>query len=527
MSIVWKTKEGIISELYERSNLSTIIQYDITDNDTSYNITPIILSNTLPKDIEINHTFIYSENNKIKGGYFQINGVLPTISEDIIYQIVLRIKKGENELEEISDRYFEIKSLNLKLEWKDTGDIYTDIIQNTNVEYQIELLNKDGDETFKIVSGELPTGLKLSDDGKIYGIYFNEIIDKKEYIIYVKVYKNEKEVEYLNSKKIIFNIKYAESTTPAIWITNNSLLGNINKNEESSLSVLAYDPSNNYTIKYEIISGILPSGLELDEQSGKIIGRLETSKKNTYPFIINAYKIVNNEIINSEKEFYIITNNNYDENINWSDDTNLGSYKIGQIIFQKIPLINNDEIYNYEIIGGNFPKGLVLDKDGLIHGRIEYQSLGNYQFDIRGYYKETYIIKTFNIIIEKGLGKNSVKGYFRFNLEYKDIINSIKKELNNEFEYEDDEFNIDTFPKIDIANLTCYDKVILKEMLNFGNPEIIRIGLSNSSQSSIFDKEGNIIKNYDTIYKEIDESTLQWKKIDNGNYDFSQNIDEE
>lgn len=525
MSIKWK--DDINTYSYdEGTSLDIPIFYESYQSDDSVKIEASVISNTLPSSINVSH---YSENNK-----FHIKGILPIINESCSYYLVLRIlEQKNNEIIEIIDRCIEIKSINKELKWiNDSDNIIYNITEYSNININLLTLleNTNGDEIVKKTSGTLPDGIKL-ENNVLFGSFMKESNDQNTYKITVKVFRNNVPIDNLVEKDIILEIYPPSQETLPEWITNEGNIGTIKFGEESKLYILAYDPSNNYTIMYNIVNGILPQGLSFDIYTGKIQGILKTKQSKEWNITVEASKIVNDSTYSTKRTFSIKTNNinEYNE-IVWNDNDFIGSYKVGSIITTQIPFAHtqdNNEI-EYNVIGGDLPKGLILDKNGIISGKIKYQKYGKYFFDVVAKTPITSQIKTFSINVEKGLGKNSIKMYLRFNNEYRNQLNHIKSYFNSKiFNNGSSNFYIDTFPKIDIATLTCYDRELLSYMLNFGNPEIVRLGKTKKIQHSQPDRNGNIISNYDIFYKSIDESTLQWDKINNGNYNFYQDLDDD
>ena len=105
-----------------------------------------------------------------------------------------------------------------------------------------------------------------------------------------------------------FSIKVVKlsSLNEPIWITEAGFLGVLEYDESSNLFVKAYDP-NGLPITYTLSTSgndNLPPGLYLDENTGKIKGRLSTRYTDTWNFTIN----VTNGDYTVSRDFYINTN---------------------------------------------------------------------------------------------------------------------------------------------------------------------------------------------------------------------------
>lgn len=538
MAISWKVDNAEVVYIEEEgSNINHVIVYEHYNSDEKVIVNTSVLSTTLPSSISVEHDKSAS--------LFKISGNLPLVDKDTTYNLILRLSEiKDNDIIDIKDICVNIINKDKKLGWKSSENtIVQDIIEYTDVNINLmDLLeNTNGNEEIVKISGEMPQGLILNKSGLIYGAFMQESGDKNTYDIDVKVYRNGKPIEVLDdegnitylTKTIRFEIYPPRVDENPVWITQEGKLGSLNYGEESHLSVFAYDPSGNYTIKYAIIDGVLPLGLSFDVNNGKISGVLQSQQQTVWKITIRAIKMLgeNGTEYMADRTFTISTNNisSYNE-ITWNTTNfHLGDYKIGEYITKDIPtaISNDGEQITYRVIGGELPKGLVLSKNGILSGQPKYQEQKTYTFDICAETSITYNIHSFTMSINKGLGRNALNLYLRFNNEYKAQLNSVRKELNGQvYNNGSVNFEIDSMPKIDVATLTCYDREVLAHMLNFGNPEIVRLGNTRKIQHSQPNDNGTIISNYDVFYKAIDESTLQWDKINNGNYDFQSKIDE-
>ena len=534
----WIENNKTLIEVIEGGSINEIIEYSYpyhSENTYSFDV----LASSIPSDITIRkNDEIVDEKNEIVIGYFSINcEELPVVYNDGIYHIIFRALETNNKkIVDIKDFCVELVIKNKKIQWKDENTKVYNITEYTDIDYNLIndlLINIDGNETIKKISGELPDGLKITDDGRLIGSFMKESGNDNTYVIFVRPFINDEPIESIKEKELVFEIQPPKLESKPEWITNEGRIGSIKYGETSTISVLAYDPSNNFDVTYRIVGGQIPYGLSFDEKTGQFYGKLKTNHRNIWDIVITAIKIYNNEeIISDERVFKIETNNISSINeIVWEETEDLiGSYMIGENITFQIPKASTKDGLNisYKIIGGNLPKGLILNKNGLISGQVQYQEYNkDYSFDVCAKTNITSSIKTFKIHVKKGLGNNSLKLYLRFNNEYRQQINSIRNNFNDKiFDNGSINFDIDMFPKIDIATLTCYDREILSYMMDFGNPEVVRLGETKKIQYSQPDKDGNIIHKYDLFYKSIDESTLQWEKMDNGNFDFQKVVDE-
>ena len=287
MAISWKVDNAEVVYIEEEgSNINHLIVYEHYNSDEKVIVNASVLSTTLPPSISVEH----DKGNSL----FKISGNLPLIDNDTTYNLILRLSEiKDNDIIDIKDICVNIISKDKKLGWKSPENtIVQDIIEYTDVNINLmDLLeNTNGNEEIVKISGEMPQGLILNKSGLIYGAFMQESGDKNTYDIDVKVYRNGKPIEVLDdegnitylTKTIRFEIYPPRVDENPVWITQEGKLGSLNYGEESHLSVFAYDPSGNYTIKYEIVEGVLPLGLSFDVNNGKISGVLQSQQQTVW-----------------------------------------------------------------------------------------------------------------------------------------------------------------------------------------------------------------------------------------------------
>lgn len=499
------------------------IKYEYIDEGYSFSTTK--LSSTFDSNIEIKH--------EKESSCYRIKGNVPKITDNNQTTSILRLmEKDGNKIVNVKDICINLNIINRAIEWNKTSDIICEITEYslTNYDIKTHLNNLDGDETFVKVSGAYPNGIKMDSNGIISGTFMKESNEQNTFKITIKVLKNGQEIKDLGEKYIIFEIYPPKLESYPEWITQKGKIGSLIFGETSKLYVKAFDISENYPISYRLkINSKLPSGLSLNEKTGHITGVLKSKQQREWTFIIQAIKIYNNKEYISEREFSIETNSMSELNkIIW-EEKDFGEYSVGQIISIQLPraTTRDGKEIKYKLIGGELPRGLSIDKNGILSGQIYYQPYKKYYFDVSAQTSIDINTKTFSLDVKKGIGRNSIKLFLRFNNEYRTQINHIRNELNDRiFDNGSINYDVDTFPKIDIATLTCYDREVLSHMFNFGNPEVVRLDYTKCVQYSQPSYDGKIINKYDVFYKSIDESTLQWESINNGNYDYQTDIDE-
>lgn len=504
---------------YEDDYIDEKIYYD------GVNVSFKQLSSTLPQSLQI----INDEMNKC----IQLYGKLPLIEDEETYYVSYRLTDNDD----FVDGYFEIINKNRKISWNPYMETTFKPVMMTDFLYQIELDNASGNEVFKKIEGNLPDGLSLTSSGLITGTILESNEIDTPYNFTVGVYIDNEMVSHLEPQTFTIIIENAHEDTPAIWITESGVIGSLSFGETSYCKVSAYNVYGSSSLSYVLDEDVdqtiyrLPPGLLLNKLTGNITGTLSTTQIQEWKFKVLARKIVNGVVIDSEsREFSIRTNEvSEDHKITWEfDNNNLGNYYIGNTIIGQVPLasVEDGSTIRYSLSGGNIPDGLILEKNGTLSGILGNQDKGEYIFNIKAETDYTYLEKPFILNVNKGLGHNAIRTYLRFNLEYRDEYNNIRNQLNPRTLYKNDNenFNISTFPKIDIANLSCYDREVLSYMFDFGNPEVIRIGKTESTIYSQVNANGDCIENYEVIYKPIDESTYHWGELNIGNYDFNNKL---
>jgi hypothetical protein len=145
-----------------------------------------------------------------------------------------------------------------------------------------------GPLTYALISGSLPPGLNLdSNSGYIWGYvdyqpqyllnYSFEIQSTKTYTI------ANTQTQTINSYSLTVE---GNIQSQLVWITDSNL-GSIETGAVSELSVEAKETDSSYNVRYNLISGNLPLGLNLLED-GSIAGRAAYGSTGTYTFTIVA-----------------------------------------------------------------------------------------------------------------------------------------------------------------------------------------------------------------------------------------------
>lgn len=476
MAINWITAQGILLKDYEEAPVNNIfIQVEPT--------TSIIKK--IAGEYPLNMDLVYVEPGKYQ--LISTTGKLPIVNEETTYYFTLR---AENE-DEHSDRWFGITILNKQTDW-DMPETYFEYSETSYVSLQMKLLNAQGNEEFFKISGEMPPSLLINKSGLIYGIV-DEQDKEKTFYFTIGVRRDD---NIILTKDFSIKVVKLSSLNEPIWITEAGFLGVLEYDESSNLFVKAYDP-NGLPITYTLSTSgndNLPPGLSLDENTGKITGRLSTRYTDTWNFTIN----VTNGDYTVSRDFYINTNVISENNkIEWVSESLLGNIAIGNNVYIQLET-NSKKTVNYTIVSGNLPAGLSFSSTGSINGVLEYQEIKPYSFIVEASNGSNVIQKEFTINVIKGLGQNALKCFYYINNEYMVEYNEMKNSFDTETAYQplNSKYDINTKPRLDICTLNCFDKILLKHILNFNSTD------SYHWKRTVKQDFNNI---YSVYYKELQE----------------------
>lgn len=476
MAINWITAQGILLKDYEEAPVNNIfIQVEPT--------TSIIKK--IAGEYPLNMDLVYVEPGKYQ--LISTTGKLPIVNEETTYYFTLR---AENE-DEYSDRWFGITILNKQTDW-DMPETYFEYSETSYVSLQMKLLNAQGNEEFFKISGEMPPSLLINKSGLIYGIV-DEQDKEKTFYFTIGVRRDD---NIILTKDFSIKVVKLSSLNEPIWITEAGFLGVLEYDESSNLFVKAYDP-NGLPITYTLSTSgndNLPPGLSLDENTGKITGRLSTRYTDTWNFTIN----VTNGDYTVSRDFYINTNVISENNkIEWVSESLLGNIAIGNNVYIQLET-NSKKTVNYIIVSGNLPAGLSFLSTGSINGVLEYQEIKPYSFIVEASNGSNVIQKEFTINVIKGLGQNALKCFHYINNEYMVEYNEMKNSFDTETAYQplNSKYDINTKPRLDICTLNCFDKILLKHILNFNSTD------SYHWKRTVKQDFNNI---YSVYYKELQE----------------------
>lgn len=458
------------------------IKIEIGDSE-NYAITKV--SGDFPNGISL----VKRDNN------YYLEGTLDLVSETTEYYFTLHAL-DENSLEYIQ-RWFSIIVETKNTQWDDNNKLSFEEYEKTYFSYQFNLIDAEGNETFKKISGELPEGVFLSKNGLLYGV--PEENREESYSFMVGIFRNDNLL--FKSPKMVIKIDDISLLNKPIWVTDEGLLDYIEYNKRKELYVRAFDPKGRtvYYEKGDLFNLPYDLSFENNNTTGEINGICRTRISNNWDFEVRPYVYdENNEKIYGDyRTFRIITNASEQDNlITWITDE-FDTVKIGFNYSLNIEAKSRNKIY-FEIINGKLPSGLNMDRNGNIFGTVDYQDLGDYTFIVRAYTQLSFDTKEFTISVKKGLPLNSIDVFLYINKEnqqsYQEML--MKYDRTSAYKPNNSLYKISSMPKIDVCTLKTWDDILLKYKFEQFNTPIDIIWKQTEKKS---------FTNYDFFYKDFNE----------------------
>ena len=186
----------------------------------------------------------------------------------------------------------------------------------------------------------------------------------------------------------ILNNAVTGGTTPN-WTTGTTL-PEVGKNVAYSTTLLATDTEGT-DIDYSIVSGSLPSGITLNQETGVLSGTYAGSDFNTTNLVIRAVDTGGNTVDRTFRLFSL--------NPVWNTGATLSSAESG-VAYSNQLSASDDNSITYSLISGSFPTGISLSSSGLISGTSSDTAGTNYSIVIRATDSSgNYTDKAFTLLI--------------------------------------------------------------------------------------------------------------------------------
>lgn len=181
------------------------------------------------------------------------------------------------------------------VQWINSSDLGI-IRANNNQDISVmayDPVPKSGPVNYSIIEGsnattKLPVGLQLDrHTGIIYGFIPYQPAYSRSYQLTIVATKTDSNTSEIATTTNIFSLTVkGEVESNLVW-TSNADLGNITTGIISELSIIAEQLHSTNTIKYQLISGMLPVGLTL-QRDGTLSGKVNYNMSGVYSFVARA-----------------------------------------------------------------------------------------------------------------------------------------------------------------------------------------------------------------------------------------------
>lgn len=413
---IWLTPSGDLGIIPEQEYYEFFFD---AYNPGGGSLTYSVISGQLPVGLEVkpNGTMFGIPSGKV-------GGVPAAVDKVTTSEFTLRIKNSVNK---VADRTFSITIAGILPQtiiplatslgtYVDGSYVYVDI----NTIEPNPLL----DSTFSIIGGELPGGLSLDPitgvikgyltpfvsnqdqnlqnfdmaPWDVYGFDFTGVSTSKNYQFTVKA-DNGINIETKVYTIFVFAINSLTADTDLITADNSSLitadtagpfhtpviiseegkLASIRQGSRADIQIIGEDFDGD-DISFGIVNpASLPPGLSLITESGWIVGDIPFGILGTTTYIIEiyVYKTASPEYESNPKTFTIEILGQVDDIVEWQTPTDLGTIRIGEIseLFVSATTPSNRVLsYRLEDSAGTLPYGLLLTDDGLLSGRVSFET---------------------------------------------------------------------------------------------------------------------------------------------------------
>ena len=418
---VWITPPGDLGTVVE----GEFYQVELTaDNATSYSY----LSGVLPVGIRITTNGIVEGSPK---NYDYIQGVPTEVAKDVTSKFVVRATSTDGT---VADRVFE-----MTVTGQDAPEIDSTPASDLGayfdgdlVDVQLTVTDPDpGDtHTWRLLSGNIPDGVTVSDSGKIYGYIepfvqiantpgydvsaydmqpfdFRTVSENKIYEFTVEV-SDGKDIDtktyslFAASRNIItadMDLVSADNVSSSV---TSSTLASMLKADDSTLrspailtasgDIGTYTHDNYFnfqfvgkdfdgdTLEY-LLTGTLPAGLTLDSASGYISGYIPNYAATTtaFAFTIQVRKKDQPEFLSTVVSYTMTVEGSVESTVTWPSATmTISTGEMSELSVSAT--ISDGRPVQYTLksgaTGGNqLPQGLALNSSGLLVGRVSFKKM--------------------------------------------------------------------------------------------------------------------------------------------------------
>lgn len=412
---IWLTPQGDLGIIPEQEYYEFFFD---AYNPAGGNLVYTLISGSLPSGLEIrpNGTMIGIPVGRVAG----VTLAVPKVTTSTF---TIRIKNNQNF---IADRTFSITVAGiLPQTFTPSSASLGTYLDGTYVYVDINTIepNRFLQSTFSIIEGELPPGLTFNETTGIIKGYITPVIssqsaentgfDNSEFDILgfdftgISISKNYQftvkadntitiETQTYEIDVIAIGSLSADSTNytaddvsvitadilgpkhnPVI-LNEEGLIATVRQNTNVQILIQALDYESD-ALTYEIVSGSLPNNLSIDSTTGYIFGQIPFGQlgASTYEFSVQVKKTALPYYISEPKTFTLKVLGQISDIVDWQTSSDLGVLYTGEIseLFVSATVPSGRQL-NYRLAEefGTLPYGLSLTEDGLITGRVSFDT---------------------------------------------------------------------------------------------------------------------------------------------------------
>lgn len=420
---VWVTEAGNLGTIKEGKFFQLpLLAYDPDFPNDKTKVYYLMIAGDLPAGVRCGPSGLIEG---IPKAISSLQGVPTEVSENVTSKFTVRVytEREDETIDQVNDRTFTLTVTGQDLpEFITPPGLVATHTDGDFVNLQIEYTDSDPNDEVEayIARGELPPGLTMSSTGLITGYidptlisdavagwdrrkiswqelpwdfitrYINRNYQFTVKITDGKVYRLRTFEIYVYDRRGM-TADYTEITADNTFITADaaSTRRPFIRNYESTLGSYRHDNFYAYqfegvdldsdNIEYLIVDGDLPPGLDVDRETGWLVGYISNIglRNIDYNFTVRIRKTSTPDVYR-DFNYAITIYGNIDTDVTWLTDSNLGILDNGDTSLLYVKAVHNQGIaLNYRIKPGSasrLPQGLKLLPSGLISGRVSYKT---------------------------------------------------------------------------------------------------------------------------------------------------------
>ena len=451
-SPIWLTKSGDLGIIPEQEYFEFFFDaYNPSGGALSYSL----IAGNLPNGLEIrpNGSMLGIPSGKI-------GGTPSAVAKVTTSEFTIRIT---NSSDLVADRTFNLTVAGILPQTiTPTATNLGIFVDGTFIELDINTIepNPYVESTFSIIEGELPIGLSLNPITGVISGYAEPVttgqsagnsnfdmspwdqfafdftgvsssknyqftikadngitIETKIYTIYIIAISNlTADNDILKADNVsLITADYAPPFHIPVILNTAGSLGQVRQNTQVNIEIIGKDFDND-TINYVLSSGSLPSGLTLNTTSGWITGVVPFGQlgSSTYTFSVRVFKTDNPQYISNPKIFTLEVLGQVGDIVTWVTDSDLGILRGGEVSDLYVEAFTpSGRFLNYTVVAdsyGKLPPGLTLTSNGLLSGRIGF---------------ETFMLDSGTTTFDKNTTLTTFDRIFTFTIAASDIENYV------------------------------------------------------------------------------------------------------